>query len=83
MSCLKDVVESSLERILFHQVLEEIHGCLEPGLAVAMVELENSAEGGLGNLADGDVVLPLEEGFFQLAVLHFFEQVLGAQQRRR
>ena len=73
MSCLKNVVEPSLERILLHQILEEINGCLEPGLAVAMVELENPAEGGFGNFADGDVVLPLEEGFFQFAVLYFFE----------
>jgi hypothetical protein len=40
---------------------------------MSVVELKYPGEGSLGNFADGDVVLPLEESFFKRVVLDLFE----------
>ena len=81
MSSAQYAVEALLHSTVLDESLQEVDSSLESRLGVPVVQFEHPAECSFGNLSDGNVVLPLQEGLLQLVGLGLPKEILTAHQR--
>ena len=69
VSSAQYAVEALLHSIVLDESLQEVDSSLEPRLRMPVVQFKHPAKCSFGNLPDGNVVLPLQEGLLQLVGL--------------